>query len=612
MSTEPGWTGNVRLLRVDPALSTSGVQFSLDFIAIRKQGFVSSLSTPQIYQADGNLTVNSLDLELLQPDEKGGTDYAESELNNAWNMDSVSDLTAIYNVDTAILYPYNSLIDEAGISHTGNFFYFKNITGNGDPHYPLLEWEHGIDTTKYLNICFRAWNGNEASNYNSVARIIWHDPQSSFKEGDDIIMFKGAATYCVDMRENIQLEPALPEGSPNPWTSISENGDVVNYLRVDLNENEEEGYYSVLDWVTVRTDHQTDTTYAIPVKADTSLEVSLYYTTSKSTSGGTLIGTLAAGRSSNVYLWDTTNIPEGRYYIYATVSNNGNSHSYLANGRIEVNHTTYTQDTTAPILNCDRPYDNYTFDNNLEIAGYALDLESRIAALEIYADNSYLATITPSSFSYQAWQNYPNKAETEEAKFFEILDGSKLSYGSHTLTIKAFDTAGNSTTCSFSVVREQGTETDTLTDPTPNGSPVNVDTSTETPTPANLTLSLSVIKKKELQFTISGGSSCSTLDLYAASDENFSLNLTKIFSTNGSDTITLTAKKVPKFNKKKRKKKKDSKDGKIYFKVLCNDNSSEGESSAISYNFVKLKNKKKTAKEKKIIKKLSKKLKVKS
>jgi len=146
-----------------------------------------------------------------------------------------------------------------------------------------------------------------------------------------------------------------------------------------MSESIEAGHFSVIDALTIRADHEANTAYSIVVAAPLTDAVALYYNTTKTASGGILITTLAAGRNSNVYIWDTTAIANGTYYVYGVVSRLSDSLARVAPGRLIINHA-LAQETTAPILECERPGASSTFDTYLEVAGYAFD-ETRLASL---------------------------------------------------------------------------------------------------------------------------------------------------------------------------------------------------------------------------------------
>lgn len=574
-----GWAGEIGSIRIDP-VNRNGVPFSLDFFAIRSSGYVASLTDPAKTIATGALNINDLTLGVSQPDKAGGRDFAQTTLGNSWNMNALGDVSPLFNVLSASFFPHNTIFDEVGGANTGDFFYATNIPGNGDSNYLSVFYNANINPAEFVNVCFRGWNETESpSGFNSVARILWQDPREapadvSFKNGDDIIMNKGVNTYCVDMATEIELEPALPPGSPNPWTSIGAAGQSVSFFRVDMNENEEGAsvaYYSVLDYITVRTDHESNSQYAIVVAAPLSQTVKIFSNSTRSTTGGVEIGTLSAGRSTNVFKWDTSNTAEGAYYIYATATASGNTLARLAPGRIQVNHGR-AQDSVAPILECERPFENQVFDAELELAGYALD-DTRLATLEVTINGTYQSGFLPSQFHLAARDAYPNYAESNSPGFQRFISTAGLANGTHTFRMIATDTAGNETVCQRSIIKQNGGSTPPLAYPAPAGAPISVPIVQPTPTPAP-GLSIAVSKKTTVTMTVTGTENCSSVQIFGSRASDLS-SPAVVFNGTGTGTITRVALKTPGFKpppkpkKRGKKKAKTPEDGSLYFKVQC-------------------------------------------
>jgi hypothetical protein len=613
------WSGTIDAIRIDPLNASIGATIAVDYVALRKNGYVTSLTTPTIQNAPGTIAVNDIALSLIQPDKKGGADFAQENMANSWNMDEADDLGPLFNLTAAYLYPNSTLFDPAGNRQVGDFFYAVNFPGDGDPTYFSVLNNATIDTSRYVNLCFRGWNKTESpSQYNSVARILWQDPregntEASYKNGDDIILTRAANTYCIDMTREIQLEPALPPGSPNPWTSIGESGNLLKFFRIDMNENEEgaaASYYSVLDYISLRKDQEVKTQAAIVVSAALTDTVELYSNTSRATSGGSLIGTLASGRNTNVFKWDTSAVANGSYYIYAKVTKNGNAISRLSEGRIKVNNS-FTQDVSTPILSCERPFTNYLFDSEIELAGYALD-DVRLATVEVFIDNAYVKSILPSLYHLAARGLYPNYSESNNPGFQEFVSASSLSFGAHDIRLVATDTSGNESVCQYVITRQAGASTAPLTYPASDAVAVDIPVTvvaTPTPIPApSPQLSLS-FTKDTFNANISGAERCSRVDLLASSNATFT-SPTVVYSKNGIASVSLQAKKLPKFKAAKPGKKGAVKDdGVVYFKASCAAES--GQSAVKNLNFNKVKSKKISATEKALLSLIKKNTKVK-
>lgn len=511
-------------IRVDPYDTTTSGTFSINYIELRSDSYVNSQSTPLSTNL-GVLTINDIPLDFIQPDQRGGQDFAQTVTGNSWNMNAANDFLFATNINEAKVYPHGLLPDEAGNYQEGDLYYASNATRNGDPvQYSVLE-NTRIDTSRWVNFCFRGWNKTEAAQpltgkqYNSVARIIWTDPTSTdasgAKNGDDIVMTRGAQEYCFDLRKLLfaQIEPAV---ATNPWTSIgSGGGGGVNFFRLDMNENEEDTYWSVIDYIHLREDQTTDSQYAITVDAARNLSVELLYNSSESISGATIITTLSSSRISNTYIWNTSALANGTYYLFARVISNGNTMTREAPGRLVIDHSR-TQDTTAPVLECIRPGNSYTFDNSIELTGSSVD-ETRISSIEAFIapsstpnTKSFLASLDRNKFSASIRDAYSLYADSNQAGFQKIVDTSSLTDGNYIVTITATDTGGNQSTCTQTVIRTTGAvEPSAYQFPTPSSDIVNVAqiTATPTPTPTSTPIpqpSLSVsISKNTMTFRIS-------------------------------------------------------------------------------------------------------------
>ncbi len=385
------------------------------------------------------------------------------------------------------------------------------------------------------------------------------------------------------------MEPPLADGAPNPWTVISTNNSAVDLVRVDMSEAIEAGHFSVFDSFTIRSDHESNTKYAITVEAPLTDSVALYYNTTASTTGGTLIATLASGRNTNVYAWDTTAIANGTYYIYGVVSRSGDSLSRLAKGRLIVNHS-LTQDTTAPLLECERPAASSTFDTYVEISGYSMD-ETRLAALELFIDGTWVRNIERNKYHYAARQAYPNYADANTPGFQFSIDTTGYANGAHTVRIVATDTAGNETSCDRSITKGAGQNTPLLAYPTPNNVAVSFPTPTPTVTPAPTAPTVSPtlrasIKKDKVTLTVASLDSCSRFTLAGSSLANYASPKSLGSFTKTSSSVVLDAKKMVAY--KVKGKKSDKNNGSLHLKVTCGGLTSR----LVKLNLTKVKSKK--------------------
>lgn len=563
LSSNASWQGQITRIRIVPLnYGTSGTNFQYDFVALRSSGAVTSLAMPTLANASASLEVNALSWSFVQPDERGGKEFGQHVVGNPWNMSEIDDIRVATNVLSAEILPHNEIVDAAGNAQSGDFFRAYNITGNGDPQYPVLyfDTERCIDTTRYVNMCYRGWNSTESNGFNSVARFIWHDARNSqieYFDGDDIIMNRVTREYCLDLRNirHTETEPPQASGSPNRWTEISQNGSCVDFIRVDMTESTEAGHHSVIDYIHLRTDHEADTAFAIVVDAPLSQAVAFYYTSTPATSGGALIGQLAAGRETNLLLWNTSAVPDGTYYIYGSAVRAGNNLRYKAPGRVVVNHS-LTADSTPPLLECERPTANQSFGPVLEIAGYALD-ETRLATLELLVDDEFVKRVTPSLFHLAARTAYPHYAEANNSGFHETLDISSLSTGSHVVKLVATDTAGNSSSCERTISVSPTGSYSPISYPVADADPVSYPLD-GLPSP---TISAKVEKKTNVVLRLKDVGVCSSVQIVGATKLDFSDAVTLMTLEPLAMDEVVSAKKLP--------GPKTGVKGTLRFRLLC-------------------------------------------
>lgn len=465
-----GWSGTTTSLILRPAVS-SGVLFSIDFVALQSDGFVTSITNPNVDIAPADIIVNDPpQIALLQPDAKGG------EAFKSWEFSSPEEVLSATNLDLGEILPFN-LIN----TRVGDFMHGRNVDGNADPVFYLThpfipDVPYLIDASRYKHLSWALSTPNVPTRvdvtYGSVARVIYRreaDPIEILWSGDDIVnLVDGFGTsnwheYTVDLTQ-LQVE-----GGGNFW-----NG-TIDGLRIDPHEftNQEEFYF---DYARLRASDEANSSFAIIFELsdnDDLADGELYYNTTNTTTGGTLIGRIQEVRDSNVYLWDTSGVPSGTYYVYAVVNDGYNTTSRLATGEIVVDHGR-AQDTTGPILEVEAPSAGLEFDDTLQFKGFALD-GIQIATVEAHIDGELLASVQPDKFHLDARDAYTGSyPDAGNAGFDGFYDTSAIRTGDHSFTATAYDTAGNTTTVTFQITKRAGASLVEVNDPSPNGTPIPV------------------------------------------------------------------------------------------------------------------------------------------
>ena len=433
-----GWSGDIYDIRIDPS-NVAGTSFSIDWVALGTEVFGSEPITPTVVSADGNLEIQDRPVvTMISPDQEGGADYFTSVLGDPASMDGTSDIKQISGLSEASIYPGKVYSDSNSAVHSADYFQGTNESGNGDPavFFNYYDKTHAIDPDTYKIACFTFDVLSSTELYHSVARLIWLLNEEG-KSGDDIISkTTGEARYCVRMDE-IETEPPVAAGQPHPWRKNSD-GTGITYFRFDPLEEATPLTFRIAD-MRLAADHKTDSRFALTVGGDRDTSVSLYATTTKTTTGGSLITTIGAGRNSDVYLWDTSALAAGTYYVYAATDYS----RALAPGRIVVNHSAGNQDSIAPIFNLDAPASSaYRFVSSLQIAGYALD-ETRIANVEAFLDGSLIDSFTPDKFIKAVRDSHTSYPYASTAGFSRLVDLTSVPDGDHTFRLDVYDTAGN-------------------------------------------------------------------------------------------------------------------------------------------------------------------------
>jgi hypothetical protein len=451
-----GWSGTVTQLMISPA-DRSGVSFELDFVVLSGDTFYTAVPTPTLVRATGPVQINAAPLgAVLQPDAVGG------EAIYGWNMASTADVPLVENLSKAEILPHNIVSAEVG-----DFFSGVNINGDDDP----INWSRfftinpaSIDTNVYHNLTYRLLVEGEVDLVlGSVARVYWTRNQlASYGQSQDIVVYGGWNSYTVDLKDIL-----LEDGS-DTW-----NG-TVDSFRVDSHEFTAARPYH-FDYIHLRADDRANRSFLIAFTLNDSddgagaLSVTLGYSATASCSAQTVLTQYTAGADAlaqGAYLWNTTGVPEGRYWICLTLSDGLNSVQRRSTGVVEV--TRGWGDDAAPVLAAVAPADGVRFDEVVQVKGYALDAV-QLAELRILIDGALATVLYPQRFDPLARQSYPEWADSSNAGFNAILDTTALAPGVHTLELRASDTAGNTTVMTRSIVKEPGVAPTIVPDATPDG-----------------------------------------------------------------------------------------------------------------------------------------------
>lgn len=536
-------------------------------------------------------------LQFENPDKHGGEAFLP------WNMRG-GDFIAFEHLSSWSYLDDSQYVD--GLR--GNFFKGVSTTitgqGAGDPqnisiHVPQYSYQTPIPS-EYRNLCYKLFVDRAFSlGEGSVARVVWwmQDWTPRVSEDLPLIYNNWSSTkwyeYCVDM-----TKLWLDGGTETAWY-----GDIVGF-RVDPHEfNVPTNHY--FDYIKLRKDYEADGSFAIVYNLtdpDSSASVNLFYSSAASTVNGVQInigGSLGLDRNSRVYTWDTSQVPEGTYYIYGVASDGQNTTRKLAAGRVVVKHDNRVR--TAPVLYVESPTQGLTYCNGaLQVKGYALqsDRNEQVAAVEVLVNDQLIDTFQPREFAPKAVQHYPN-VDSSNTGFNNSYDVSAFGAGVHTVLVKAYGNDGQVSSSSYQVnfgssncaaVVADG-EPGTISYPAP---PSFYPGPGPSPVPFGMSASL---KRKSNSMTISFSGGCSAVEVSTAVKKANLWKRQSFAVYSGSTPLEgLSATKLKKLAQKSN----------VFFQAKCLDNSSL--SSAYRSKPYSLSNKKQIKKWKKWVQVLKNKL----
>jgi hypothetical protein len=288
-------------------------------------------------------------LNITAPSYISGPDYATTVAGNPWDMNDSADLRAI------------NLING---SFSNGIYSAANPAGNGDPQV-LLNVPTAINSSKFRYATYRMQIDTMPSPFNApVARYMWWAgrPEDA-STTQDIVVYQGYRTVSYDLTK-IPLEPeAKTSAAANqPW--ISRNPTVY---RFDPHEYTDSHTFR-LDYLMLTGNDQASQSFDIRYEASASdgakPSIQFFYDSDASGFNGTAITcganvTAAAANGQNtVFLpivqriiqpppimpsgaawrWDTSNVPNGTYYVYGVAATGPSSYRVYSQTPVEINH----------------------------------------------------------------------------------------------------------------------------------------------------------------------------------------------------------------------------------------------------------------------------------
>jgi hypothetical protein len=441
VGVDPSWTGLVTEFRIDPC-TAPGIAVSIDWVSVHTgPGALSAAPSVVTAVSPGPLAINTPPIaHLLQPDALGGLDYAAAVRSNPWNMAEAADValttgfapgTPAYLRDTTV----------EGVR--GDYMRGLNPLNNDDPAvFFLNNVAPFVDANRFKNLSFRmSITGPRDIGAGSVARVFWQTtaPGAQPQTSDDVIVNAGLNTYVLDMTKIVK-EPEAPNNDGVPW------GGTVKLLRIDAHEfpSQREFFF---DDVKLAADDEAIGSFALTWSAsdpDDDATISFFRDTNDSGFDGVqIVGGVDEDAARNVFVWNTTGVPNGVYFVYAVISDGLNTTRRYATGRIVVNDAG-AADVVAPIGGLETPTTVTSSSGIVDVRGWTLD-NVQVASVELLIDGVPVARPATRLFRPDVRDANPTMPDASQAGFQMAFDSSVLGPGTHTLAVGVFDTAGNRT-----------------------------------------------------------------------------------------------------------------------------------------------------------------------
>ena len=280
-------------------------------------------------------------IEFSAPTYTSGDDYATVELGNPWDMKDSSDIYEPLYISN-ISFQNGVMIATADApippATESDAQFYLNTRLNG-------EWKP-IDSTKYHYLTFRIMvdrtgytNINDWVARGWLSRAVWFNEGIPIdgSEAQGIPLYENWHSYTVDLSDRALLTTENPYPAQVGWRELGS----VKRFRFDPLEVIQATAFGIEDVKLCADNRSVNNRYTISWTAtdsdSDSLSVALYY---GSLSGdefiGAPIGTVTQSPGSGSYVWDTSGVRAGSYYIKAVVSDGTNSCSKVSQAPVIV------------------------------------------------------------------------------------------------------------------------------------------------------------------------------------------------------------------------------------------------------------------------------------
>jgi hypothetical protein len=349
--------GTSRAITLDPSsynVSQTGNQVVIDVEGLQAGTYNYNITRSGSTIASGSFNVNQAPIiNFDKPSYTSGVDYA-TQAGNPWDMSGSNDATGLHDMTATFS---DGLLN-------------MNTASGKDPQVQL--WKAGSITPsngfRYLSFRMYTQGAYQDVGKGMIVRWIWGTPNGAsecYLVSQDIPFDVGWQTYSIDLYDSFNglAEQTLNCSPSNP--TIWKDAPLINYFRWDPNENiTGTTMFQQLDWIRLTQMDQIKigqpfTLRIYTNKSMSGVDLSFYYTTDPSNpkahvlsiippDGGQPSGkykvylpvimnavdtTVTPGQE---YLWDTSHVNPGTYYICVEANDGYNTGIYCSDAPVNV------------------------------------------------------------------------------------------------------------------------------------------------------------------------------------------------------------------------------------------------------------------------------------
>jgi hypothetical protein len=350
-------SGTARSISLDPStysVSTNGDRVTINVDGLQAGTYNYNITRSGSTIASGSFNVNQAAIiNFDKPSYSSGVDYA-TQAGNAWDMNGSNDATGLYDMTAAFS---NGLLNM--------------YTSSGkDPRVQL--WKAGSITPsngfRYLNFRMYTQGAYQDIGKGMIVRWIWGTPNGSsecYLVSQDIPFDVGWQTYSVDLYDSFNglAEQTLNCSPAN--STIWKNTPSINYFRWDPNENiTGTTMFQQLDWIKLTKMDQVTKGQPFTLRINgnknmAGVSLSFYYTADRSNPRAHPLSIIPPDGSppdgkykvylpmimnmadnsvtpGQNYLWNTSNVDPGTYYICVEANDGYNTGIYCSDAPVNV------------------------------------------------------------------------------------------------------------------------------------------------------------------------------------------------------------------------------------------------------------------------------------